>query len=161
LGFSDSQHWEVISARLLLTPFLRKIFAGVAKENSKLVKIVEPLKRRRAARMMRILRIREDWGAIEQNTVLVTLLTQSCNPRYPRFNFRFIVGCGDYGVARKPWNAPPASVNPPTNWPRLLIPLASVIVAPGTSIVVKLPLSRRNRAGRWRLRIRPRSGRVH
>jgi hypothetical protein len=47
-------------------------------------------------------RIREDWGAMEQNAALVTSLTYPCDLRYPLFNFRFVVGCGDYGVARKP-----------------------------------------------------------
>jgi hypothetical protein len=44
---------------------------------------------------------------------------------------------------RKPWDAPPASLNLPTIWPSSLMPKAWVNVAPGTSIVVKMPSSRR------------------
>jgi hypothetical protein len=54
--------------------------------------------------------IRENKSTTEQNTASIIPPTHPCHPRYPRFGFRFIVGCADYGVARKPWNVPLASM---------------------------------------------------
>jgi len=46
-------------------------------------------------------------------------------------------------VPQKPWVTPSASMKKPTIWPRSVIPKAAVAVAPGTSMGVNTPLSKR------------------